>query len=226
MDSFDFWYAVNNTEVVHLPVNPLETFGTTTVEYRLVTELMDSVDNVRVREGRIEAARPAIITPGDFGGVPLEGFSDGESARYLEWLQANQEHLRIIQYGFNVSKTDIKHWDVNDPIEQVVANIEAESAKESRLVSVLRGVEQPWEVCLLKLMVELVEASAGGHVQQFQERGLIPLGEEDWRKALERDFLAASRDKGQIGSLQEKLERLGVFAEYEDRFFALVRSHR
>ena len=30
MDEFDFWYAVNNTEVVRLPVNPLETFGATT----------------------------------------------------------------------------------------------------------------------------------------------------------------------------------------------------
>ena len=226
MDEFDFWYAVNNTEVVRLPVNPLETFGTTTVEYRLVTEQMDSIDRVRIREGRIEAARPTILTPGDFGSVPLEGFSDAESGKYVDWLKEHQDHLRIIQYGFNVSKTEIKHWDVHDPIEHVVANIDAEAEKEAGMVAVIRGVEQPWEVCLLKLMVELVEQSAAGHIQQFQEHQLIPGGEDHWRKTLEDDFLAASRDANRVGALHAKLDQLGVFSEYEDRFFALVRSHQ
>ena len=44
IDHFDFWYAVNNTEVIQLPTRQLETFGTTALNYVLVSELMDSVD--------------------------------------------------------------------------------------------------------------------------------------------------------------------------------------
>ena len=43
---FDFWYAVNNTELVTTPSNRLETFGETVVNYYMVCELMDSVDTV------------------------------------------------------------------------------------------------------------------------------------------------------------------------------------
>ena len=35
---FDFWYAVNNTEVLEMPLGRLETFGSTLIHYRLVTE--------------------------------------------------------------------------------------------------------------------------------------------------------------------------------------------
>ena len=55
---FDFWYAVNHTEVLELPRNRLETFAATLINYRLVTEPMDSVGQVRIREGRILSFRP------------------------------------------------------------------------------------------------------------------------------------------------------------------------
>ena len=63
MDSkkqFDFWYAVNNTELVRTPTSRLETFGDTIVNYYLVSELMDNVDKVRVREGHLKALKPSI----------------------------------------------------------------------------------------------------------------------------------------------------------------------
>jgi hypothetical protein len=46
---FDFWYAVNNTEVVLAPRRHLETFGNTLINYHMVSELMDNVGQVRVR---------------------------------------------------------------------------------------------------------------------------------------------------------------------------------
>ncbi len=59
----DFWFAVNNTEIVVMPSSPLETFGTTHLRYHLVTELMDATDRIRIREGTIQSQRPQIITP-------------------------------------------------------------------------------------------------------------------------------------------------------------------
>ena len=40
-EEFDFWYAVNNTEIVRQPSGQLETFGTTVLNYFLLTEIMD-----------------------------------------------------------------------------------------------------------------------------------------------------------------------------------------
>ncbi len=40
--SHNFWYAVNNTEVVLMPKSYLETFGTTNLRYHMVSELMDT----------------------------------------------------------------------------------------------------------------------------------------------------------------------------------------
>ena len=64
---FDFWYAVNNTELVVTPTSRLETFGDTVVNYYLVCELMDSTDKVCVREGHLKALKPAIVTPAALG---------------------------------------------------------------------------------------------------------------------------------------------------------------
>ena len=54
---FDFQYALENTHVLHEPDRRIDTFGTTQFEFQLVSELMDSVSAVRVREGRITEAK-------------------------------------------------------------------------------------------------------------------------------------------------------------------------
>ncbi len=43
---------------------------------------------------------------------------------------------------------------------------------------------------------------------------------------LEADFLAASRDPSLIPVLGHKLQQHNVFEEYQDRFFALVKSNK
>lgn len=226
-DQFDFWYAVNNTEVLKLPSQQLETFGTTAVNYVLISELMDSVDKVRVREGRIDAARPTILTPGDLGSASLEGFSDEESERYMSWLSENARHLRILQYGFGISKQSTSDSIISDNLDQVIENVKKEmQAKDDPLSAMLVGVEKPWEVCLLKLMVDMVEYSASHNIGELQARGAFPSApsEDDIRKDIDRAFLEASRNPELVGDLHNRLVEMGMFDQYEDRFFALVRS--
>ena len=67
---FNFWYAVQNTKVVRAPARALETFGATLVNYHLVAELEDDPHKVRIREGRLEAHKPAIITPEEYSWSP------------------------------------------------------------------------------------------------------------------------------------------------------------
>ena len=56
----DISYAMETTVVAHEPDRLIDTFGTTNFEFQLLTEPMDEVGKVRVREGRMEAERPKI----------------------------------------------------------------------------------------------------------------------------------------------------------------------
>ncbi|MGE4489608.1 MAG: hypothetical protein AB7E95_08700 [Kiritimatiellales bacterium] len=219
---FDFWYAVNNTEVISVPERRLETFGSTMVNYHLVTELMDSVDKVRVREGKLKAFRPEIITPQSLDDVTLQGFGS-EARDYADWLRSNAKEMQILKYGFNVQKEEINDYILTDPLNSVVERVKEEVAgRGDPLDAVLVGVDRPWEVCLLKLMVELVQNSVAGNIQDIRQQ------QRDRRAHLhmeiEKEFLAASRDASKLPELAELLKRNGLFERYEDRFFAAVRA--
>ena len=69
--------AVQHTEILRLPKQSLSTFGTTNIYYYLVTEpvyaeLVKDVTETVVREGKIIAEKPKIITP--YYLSQLEGF--------------------------------------------------------------------------------------------------------------------------------------------------------
>jgi hypothetical protein len=225
MDSkkqFDFWYAVNNTELVMSPTNRLETFGDTIVNYLLVCELMDSVDKVRIREGQLKALKPEIITPQSLGQIDLEDFGQ-DANQYADWLAQHGGDLKILQYGFRIQKKELKEYVVTDHLDNVMDRVQMEvSAKDDPLSAILMGVDSPWEVCLLKLMVELVQHSAKGNIQDIQHQAVAM--QNSLTENIEHGFLEASRDPSKINALADRLRENGLWEKYEDRFFALVKA--
>ncbi|MBA2586794.1 MAG: hypothetical protein H0U99_09975, partial [Chthoniobacterales bacterium] len=51
----DFHYALENTRVIVAPERQISTFGTTSFRFYLISVLMDEVNRIRVRDGRIDA---------------------------------------------------------------------------------------------------------------------------------------------------------------------------
>jgi hypothetical protein len=224
---FDFWYAINNTRIVLLPTQRLETFGTTVLNYHMISELMDTVNKVRVREGRIQAHRPQIIAPSSMAARLLDGFGE-EAERYIEWLKEHAEEFRMLQYGFVVSKQEGSEQVITDNVDAVIERVEkGVRQKDDPLAAVVVGVDSPWEVCLLRMLVEVSGRSFPGNVREMERRRLfatengIPVV---LRQELDADFQAASRQPSLIPALGRKLQQHGVFAEYEDRFFTLVKA--
>lgn len=82
------------------------------------------------------------------------------------------------------------------------------------------GVDEPWEVCLLKLMVDVIQHSLPHNATQLSRD---PQG---IHHEVEKSFQAARQDRALISVLCEKLHKYNVFKEYEDRFFSLVRQKR
>src|SRR5512136_989713 len=80
--------AVLNTEILRTPKQSLYTFGMTTISYYLITQpsYIDSnapAQETVVREGKVIAERPRIVTP--YYLSHLEGFG-AEARKYFEAL--------------------------------------------------------------------------------------------------------------------------------------------
>ena len=226
-DSFDFWYAVNNTDVKLMPQRHLETFGSTMLNYHLITELMDSVGQVRIREGRLEAGRPQIITPDAYSQTAMEGFGD-EARQYVEWLKEHEKDIRVLQYGYKLKQESFSEHVVTDTLDPVVERVKtAVEARGDPMSAVLVGVDEPWDVCLVRLFWEVIQKSAMFNIREMNKQNLfendqgVPRGV---RNDVEAAFKAANKDPSLIQALGTKLRALSLFDEYEDRFFSLVKS--
>ena len=169
----DFHYAMENTRVVVSPQTGIETFGTTRFHCSLVSELLDEVDTVRIRNGLIEAERPRIVAPQHFSKLLLEGF--GEEARdYADWVESNGSALRILRYGFQFRKTDLSERVVREPMEAALDRLkETIAVGDDPFAALIAGVDDAWEVCLLKFSMEMIQRSAGGNMEEWKRRGLI-----------------------------------------------------
>ncbi|MEI6033999.1 MAG: hypothetical protein WCS65_06945 [Verrucomicrobiae bacterium] len=167
----DFHYAMENTRVVVSPQSGIETFGTTQFRFSLVSELLDEVDTVRVRNGRLEAERPRIVSPHHFSKLMLDGF--GEEAReYADWLEANGSAVRILRYGFQFRKTDLSEQVLREPMDSALDRLQDQIGNDP-MSALIAGVDDAWEVCLLKFSMEMIQKSAGGNVDEWKRRGLI-----------------------------------------------------
>src|SRR5437868_10422265 len=169
----DFDYAIENTHVIVAPEQQIATFGSTSFDFYLISELMDRVDQVRVRNGKIHAERPQILTPEHYCRLLLEGFGE-KAERYVDQLREHARNTAVLRYGFQFRKTDVIERMFRDPIDAVVARTKSQVEDlQEPLSAVIQGVDDAWEVCLLKFTIDMIERSSGGNLGDFRKRGLI-----------------------------------------------------
>jgi len=173
MNKDDFDYAIENTSVIVAPERQIATFGSTSFNFYLISELMDRVDQVRIRNGKIHAERPQILTPEHYRRLLLEGFGD-KAQRYVDQLREHLRNIAVLRYGFQFRKTDVTEETIRDSIDAVIGRTKrrVESANEP-LSADIQGVDDAWEVCLLKFTIDLIERSSGGNLVDFRKRGLL-----------------------------------------------------
>ncbi len=173
MNDDDFQYAIENTQVIRAPQRRIETFGQTSFRFYLVTELMDGVNQVRVRDGMLHAERPQIITPGYLHHTLAEGFGERAEA-FVQWLQRHARDIAILKYGFQFRKTDVSESVLHSSLKEVVDRLsDSVDRAEDQISAVIQGVDEGWEVCLLKFASDLIQESAGTNMDDFRRRGLF-----------------------------------------------------
>ncbi len=224
--------AVQRTEILRAPKRSLATFGTTNVYYYLVTEpayseLVGNVAETVVREGRVIAERPRIVTP--YYLSRLEGFTP-EARRYFEMLSKTRgADAPGLFYTYRNESKELNI--VSDNLLAVVAKLNTEIDKRADpLVSIIRGEDEFWDVSLMKFIYEMTRSSLQENLMQLGSRGLLDIDSSgvpvDARARIEDLFRKVAKGEAEPGELRDELERWNLFEEYEDRFLAIFRKRR
>ena len=226
-------YAVRHTEILRPPKRSLYTFGTTNIYYYLVTEpayseLIRNIAETVVREGRVIAERPKIVTP--YYLSQLEGFGL-EARRYFEAL-VEEYGERGIHGLFYTYKNEPKELNiVSDDLLSVVDKLNAEIDKRGDpLAAIIKGEDALWDVSLMKFIFEITRSSVPDNLRQLERRGLLNVDPDgtpvEARIKIDELFEKVARGECEPGELKDELERWGLFKEYEDRFLNIFRKRR
>jgi hypothetical protein len=220
--------AVMNTQIIRPPKQSLATFGTTNVYYYLVAEaayneIIKGQETV-IREGRVIAERPRIVTPSYLSRV--QGFS-AEAKKYFEMLmtQYNPDSAGLY-YAYRNEPKELNI--VSDDIPAVVARLNAEiDQKGDPLTSIIKGEDTLWDVSILKFIYEITQRSVMHNVQQLGQRGLLKVDSSglpaDARIRIEGLFELVEKGELEPSDLKAELDRWNVFEEYQDRFFSMFK---
>ena len=221
----NIWYAVNQTRIITEPQQTIETFGVTRIHYYIVSEVLDSVDQVKVHEGVIISEKPSIITPQHFAQQILDGFG-AEAQAYADWLSQNGDFIKIIQYGLQIRKEEIKEETVHGSLNEVIGRVKEMTEKNREISTVIQGVENMWEISLMKFMESFIARSVSKNVHELQSHSQMLLDQEqrNMMRSIEDEFYESRGHKQKIINLGAKLRDMGLFAKYEDRFYALLRE--
>jgi hypothetical protein len=224
--------AVRHTETLRLPKQSLATFGTTNIYYYLVTEptyreLMVNVTETVIREGRVIAERPRVVTP--YYLSQLQGFS-AEARRYLDMLM--RQHGAATAGLFYSYRNEPKELSiVSEKLLSVVARLNAEIDKRGDpLTCIIKGEDDLWDVSLMKFTYEITRSSVQDNLLQMGARGLLTMDAHgvpaDARVRIEELFRKVEAGQIEPHELKEELDRWDLFNDYEDRFLNLFRRKR
>ena len=217
------------TTVLRTPKQHLATFGVTAVSYYMVTEpvyaeLAGATQETVVREGRVTAQRPQIVTPYYLLNL-FRGFEHGgEFAEYLLDTYGPHSPGLLYRYENELQQTNV----VSEPMAVVAGRLVDDLERRGEnLSAVIRGVDHLWDISLMKFIYELTLSSLGHNVTELGRSGM--LGSERGlpravRAHIETLFGQVSRGELRPAELKAELDRWGIFSEYEDRFLNLFRK--
>ena len=224
--------AVEHTEILRPPKQALSTFGTTNIYYYLITEpayteLIENVTETAVREGRVIAERPKIVTP--YYLSHLEGFGM-EARQYLDMvIKAYGANAPGLFYTYRNEPKELNI--VSDDLRAVAEKLNAElDQRGDPLTSIIKGQDELWDVSLMKFIYELTRSSIRSNLMQMGAKGLLSMDADgvpmDARVRIEELFRQVSGGDIDPVELKKELDRWGLFEEYEDRFLGIFRRGR
>jgi len=173
----DIQYALEMTKVLREPDRRIDTFGETRFEFQLISELMDRAGEVRIRTGEMEAMRPRILRPEPYRQIELEGFDDNARARLdamVEKFRSEGKNLAFLQYGFQFKRGHVHEEIIHDSMDAVRDRVMEDIRRTGNPArAVIEGVDDAWEVSILKFSFEMILRSHEINAFDFKRRGML-----------------------------------------------------
>lgn len=173
----DIHYALETTRVLREPDRRIDTFGETRFQFQLLCELMDRAGEVRIRTGEVEAQRPRILRPEAYREIELEGFDPSARARFdkmVEKFRADGRDLAFLQYGFQFRRGEVHEEIIHDSIDAVRERVLEDIRRTGNpSLAIIEGVDDAWEISVLKFSFEMILRSHEINAFDFKRRGLI-----------------------------------------------------
>ena len=220
-------YAVIHTKVLRPPRQTLATFGNTSIRYFVLTEpsyneLVKESGDIVIREGRVIAEKPKVVTPSYL--IKLEGFGDNARRCFRQLIAEEGPHTPgiLYQYSNQPKGLSIVSGDIMSVMERIEKDI-----KGDPLTAIIQGVDELWDVSLLKFIRDMTNRSVEGNLMELGGSGLVSVDSSgvtgDARRGIDGMFRAVKMNREDPERLKEELDRWDVFHEYEDKFLDLFR---
>ena len=219
-----FHKLLQQIQVVAPPKHRLATFGSSKIEYTLVTNVPGLPDRTKLRLGHVTAEKPMIITRETLKDR-FVGFGDKAVELADRMVGYYGEALRGLEYQFHneLSSTRIELATPDRVMKSLLNEHEKEGGYRKALIS---GNEKYWELSIMKFIIEETLASFNANLQELNERGFFD-GEkrviENQHREIRFLFKKGAQDKSVIGDLARKLKEYNLFEHYQDEFFKLVK---
>ncbi|MGM0603362.1 MAG: hypothetical protein ACQESS_08625 [Bacillota bacterium] len=236
-------YVLDNTEILVEPEDLISTSKKTTLHYFVLTEpyylgeFPEEGPETKVREGKITWEKPKLLTP-DYM-INMDGFSN-EAKKAMQMIARDNPDLAGLMYKMNYRKESISTFTVSKNVENCSREIEEDMKDdEDSLVVIIQGVDELWDVSLMKFIQGLMIKSAyKSQMPYYEEKGYLSTDEKGYSvvtrnleglpiaasEEIEKLFKRVKKGDEDPSKLKQELDRWGVFKSYQDRFFALFKE--
>lgn len=236
--------ALKETEILHQPKKLLETFGSSTVKYYVLSESIcdeltgQEAKDIVIRKGELTWEPPRVLSPIHM--LKMEGFNE-KARQAIEMIAKENPNLAAFFYSIKYEKKSEEMHVVNGNLKEVSDRIINDIEKENEpLTAVIKGVGGYWDVSLMKFIQDMVIRSARfSQFPEFKNSGLIKIDESGYpivtkdstgvplaaKNKIEDMFKQVKEGELPASKLKEELDKWGLFEQYEDRFFDLFREN-
>ncbi len=216
--------VIEQTQVIRPPKHRIATFGNTVIHYHLVSPIVSASPQCTLRIGHITTEKPKILTPEAFA-QRFHGFGDEEESFESALKDYFQEAFRGLEYNFrnNLESTDTHQMEAFAKAKIIKNDLDKRDVPRS---AVIFGPEKGWQFSLMKFILEETSQSFAVNVRELDERGLFDPAQamaNRERREIESLFQQARQNPAFLKPLGEKLRQCGLFEDYQDRFFSLIK---
>jgi len=235
--------ALKETEILQSPKKLISTSESTTLHYYVLAEpaYLEVFENegpeTKIREGEITWDKPKLLTPGYI--LKMEGFSE-EARDALKIMVGKHPDLAGLLYKMRYKKDYVNTSTVSKDINRTFHRIQSEIEKAGKELSVvIKGVDELWDVSLMKFVQEFIIQSAyKSQLPDYSRKGMLRMNESGdavvtrnleglpiaAREEIEKMFAGVESGELEPAKLKQELDRWSVFTAYQDRFFDLFRK--